>query len=136
MNRILVACVGVLALAMVVGCESGGSDGDSSNNDNTVPGTTVPNVAGAWLLKDLTLGHDAVIVLTQDGQILSGRVDNFNIRHGVVQGTITSTGLIQMRFIFPRGQTDVTAQVSGNTMTGTWVDHRAEAVSDIIGTRQ
>ncbi len=70
MNRILMACAGVLALAMVVGCENGGSGGDSSNNDTTVPGTTVPNVAGAWLLKDLTLGKDAVIVLIQDAQLI------------------------------------------------------------------
>lgn len=127
MKRALMVVMGLLTLAIVVGCEKSGSGSDSSDN--------VPNVAGTWKLTDLTFGKNATMTLSQDGQILEGTVDNFNGRHGVVQGTISSSGSMQIRLIYPAGQTDATLQVSGNTLSGTWVDHRDGTEAQISGVK-
>ena len=126
MKRVLSMVLGLVALAIGVGCETGSSGGSSGG---------VPNVAGTWQLTDLTFGKNATIVLVQDNQILSGTVSNFKGRNGVIQGTLTSGGLIQMRFLFPRGQTDVTLQVNGNTMTGSWIDRRDGTTAQISGAK-
>jgi len=126
MKRVLALFLGMMALAIGIGCETSSGGGSSGN---------APNVAGTWQLTDLTFGKNATIVLVQDNQILSGTVSNIKGRNGVIQGTITSGGLIQMRFLFPKGQTDVTLQVNGNTMTGSWIDRRDGATAQISGTK-
>ncbi len=136
MNKVLMAGVGLLALAVVVGCESNSdTDLNGGGSGDTVPVGTVPNVAGTWQLTDLTYGKNATIVLSQDGQVLTGTIANVYSRHGTIQGTITSAGAIQMRFTFPKGETDVTVHLSGNTMSGSWVDHRDGAVAEIVGAK-
>lgn len=129
MKKAWMAMMGVLALALAVGCESGSdSNGDSSGD--------APNVAGTWKLTDLTYGKNATVALAQDNQILTGTVDNFNGRHGVVQGTITSGGHMELRLLYPLGQTDLSANVTGNTLSGTWVDHRDGTTAQIAGKKQ
>jgi hypothetical protein len=130
MKHVMIAVLGFLALTMGMGCETGGGGSDHDNSANNVP-----NVAGTWKLTDLTFGKNATVNLTQDGQILAGTVDNFNGRHGVVQGTITSAGHLELRLIYPKAQTDLTAQVSGTTLSGTWVDHRDGTVAQISGVK-
>ena len=123
MKRVLMGMMGLLALMMVVGCENGSdSDGDSSNP---------PNVDGTWKFTDLTFGKNATVVLIQSKQILTGTIDNFNGRHGVVDGTIDDDGAIKLRFTFPAGQTDFTGQASDSTMSGSWVDHRDGTTAQI-----
>jgi hypothetical protein len=129
MKRFMLSVMGLLVLGLVAGCENGGSgDGDSSDN--------APDVAGTWKLTDLTYGKNATINLVQDNQILGGTVDNFNGRHGVVQGTITDSGHMELRLLYPAGQTDLSAQVTGNTMSGSWVDHRDGTTAQISGVKQ
>ena len=136
MNRLPIAGAGLLALTVFVGCEKSGGGSSGSAASNTVHGVTVQNVAGTWQLKDLTYHKNATINLAQNGQVLAGTVDNGNGRHGIISGTIVSSGLIQMRFTFPAGQTDATLQVTGNTMEGSWVDHRDGTTAEIVGVKK
>lgn len=149
MKKLLAAVFCICLVWATSGCENNitinanddddaADNGGNNNNNNggqVVPVPSVPSVAGTWQITDLSYGKNATAVMTQDGQVLGGTIDNIKGRHGTISGTITSAGHIQMRFTFPAGTTDVTVDVSGNTMTGTWTDNRDGAVAQISGVK-
>jgi hypothetical protein len=142
MNYICLVCVIVLGLLACVGCSSNDDDpyplAEVPDDSYSYPMSTVPDVSGSWILTGFDssgsplAGSEPMSITQNDSDII------VNLDDRIFEGYVTQENTIYFDGPCEDGSEcdfkEMDGTVSGDTMSGTWIDIKNEQPLDDEGT--